>query len=103
MWHIIRGRVTEGVVLNKNVLILVFLLVAIAAVVAGVFLKKGDNPTPQSGSSKVGNTAGALEKTRPHRSHTQGDYPFVLELGSHRRPKGRQRERCGDSLGGSGS
>ena len=43
--------------MNKNVLILVFLLVAAAAVGAGLFLKKGDNTTPQSGPSKAENTA----------------------------------------------
>ncbi|MBI5250800.1 MAG: substrate-binding domain-containing protein, partial [Desulfomonile tiedjei] len=43
--------------MNKNVLILVFLLVVAAAVGAGLFLKKGDNTTPQSGPSKDQNTA----------------------------------------------
>jgi ribose transport system substrate-binding protein len=65
MWHIIPGRVTEGVILNKNVLILVLLLVAAAAVVAGALLKKGNHTTSQSDPSKVGNTAGGLEKLGP--------------------------------------
>ncbi|MDR3558345.1 MAG: substrate-binding domain-containing protein [Candidatus Pacebacteria bacterium] len=43
--------------MNKNVLILVFLLVAVAAVGAGVFLKKGNNTTPQSDPSKTENSA----------------------------------------------
>jgi len=46
----------EGVVLNKNLLILVLLLVAAVAVGAGLFLKKGDNTTPQSGPSKPAKT-----------------------------------------------
>ena len=43
--------------MNKNVLILVFLLVAAAAVGAGLFLKKGTNTPPQSRPSKAENTA----------------------------------------------
>jgi ribose transport system substrate-binding protein len=43
--------------LNKNVLILIFLLVAIVAVGAGLFLKKGDKSAPQSGPSKPAPTA----------------------------------------------
>ena len=39
--------------MNKNVLIPVFLLVAVAAVVAGLFLKKGDNTPRQSDPSKA--------------------------------------------------
>ena len=50
---------------EQNVLILIFLLVAIAAVVAGVFLKKGDNPSPQSGSSKAENTAEEPKRVGP--------------------------------------
>jgi ribose transport system substrate-binding protein len=65
MWHIIRRRVTEGVILNKNVLILVFLLVAAAAVAAGLFLKKENHTASQSDPSKAKNTAEALKETGP--------------------------------------
>jgi len=51
--------------LNKNVLILVLLLVAAAAVGAGLFLKKGDTTTPQSGHSKAGNTAEQPKRVGP--------------------------------------
>jgi len=51
--------------LNKNVLILVFLLVAVAAVGAGLFLKKGDNTPPRSDPSKAGNTAEEHKGVRP--------------------------------------
>jgi ribose transport system substrate-binding protein len=51
-----KNESTEGVVLNKNVLILLFLLVAAAAVGTGLFLKKGDNTTPQSDPSKAETT-----------------------------------------------
>lgn len=43
--------------MNKNVLIPVFLLVAAAAVGAGLILKKGDNTAPQSASAKADYTA----------------------------------------------
>jgi ribose transport system substrate-binding protein len=39
--------------LNKNVLILIFLVVAILAVGAGLFLKKGDKSAPESAPSKA--------------------------------------------------
>lgn len=39
--------------MNKNILILVFLLVVVAAVVAGLFLKKGDSKAPQSDAGKA--------------------------------------------------
>ncbi len=56
-FHLATIECAEGVILNKNVLILVFLLVAVAAVGAGVFLKKGNNTTPQSDRSKTENSA----------------------------------------------
>ncbi|MBI5570482.1 MAG: substrate-binding domain-containing protein, partial [Desulfomonile tiedjei] len=51
--------------MNKNVLILVFLLVAVAAVGAGLFLKKGDSTTPQSDPSKAENTPEVPKGVRP--------------------------------------
>ena len=56
--HLATIECEEGVTLNKNVLILVFLLVAIAAVGAGLFLKHGENTTPQSDRSKAENIVG---------------------------------------------
>ncbi len=55
----------EGAVLNKNVLILVFVLVAIAAVGAGLFLKKGRNVTPQFAATKAENTVEKPERLGP--------------------------------------
>ncbi len=51
--------------MNKNVLILVFLLVAAAAVGAGLFLKKGHNTTPQSDPSKAQSTAEKPKRAGP--------------------------------------
>ena len=53
-FHLATIERSEGVVLNKNVLILVFLIVAAAALGAGLFLKKGGNTSPQSGPSEAG-------------------------------------------------
>ncbi len=47
--------------MKKNLLILVFLVVAAVAVAAGILLKKGDKTTSQSGLSKIETTA---EKTK---------------------------------------
>jgi ribose transport system substrate-binding protein len=51
--------------LNKNVLIPLFLLVAVAAVGAGLFLKKENNSTPRSDLPKAENTAEAPKRVGP--------------------------------------
>jgi ribose transport system substrate-binding protein len=51
--------------LNKNVLILIFLMIAAAAVGVGLFLKKGDSATPQSTSDKTQNVAGETKGLGP--------------------------------------
>ena len=53
-----KNECAEGAVLNKNVLILAFVLIAAAAVVAGLFLKSWDKTTPRSDASKSENKAG---------------------------------------------
>lgn len=55
----------EGVVLNKNVPILVFLLVAATALGTGLFLKKGDGTTPRVDPSRAGNTADVTKRIGP--------------------------------------
>jgi ribose transport system substrate-binding protein len=57
--------VAEGVVLNKNVLILVCLLVAAVAVGAGLFLKKSDKATTRPESAKAEKTAEAPKTVGP--------------------------------------
>jgi ribose transport system substrate-binding protein len=87
--------------LNKNVLILVFLLVAAAAVGAGLFLKKGHNTTPQSDPSKAENTAQKAEGKGPiaviPKGTTHSFWNSVL-AGAQKAAK----ERCADLLDGSG-
>ena len=51
--------------MNKKVLILVFVLVAVAAVGAGLFLKKEQNTTRQSDPSKAVKAADVLKATGP--------------------------------------
>lgn len=58
-------KFAEGVILKKNVLILVFLMVAIAAVGAGVFLKKGDDSSLQSNTPEVSNSAEKPKRLGP--------------------------------------
>lgn len=55
----------EGIVVNRNALILVFVLVAAVAVGAGLFLKKGNNVAIQSNSHKTTGTAEEPKKLGP--------------------------------------
>ncbi len=55
----------EGVVLNKKVLILVFLVVAATALGAGLFLKKGDSTTPRVDPSRARNDAKEPKRIGP--------------------------------------